>query len=116
VTIRENLRERWLFENVTCGPPGIGAKKIQEISQDGFEATEYTYIAGGAVALEGAGVDLDICIISINSSALQVACPPPGIGEVKSGTFRETTTPPLTYKAVLASKVESWMATIPSTM
>jgi hypothetical protein len=38
-----------------------------------------TYIAGG-VALENAGVDLDIYTISINSSSLEVACPPPGIG------------------------------------
>jgi hypothetical protein len=32
-----------------------------------------------AVALERAGVDLDICTIRMNSSALEVACPPPGI-------------------------------------
>ena len=28
---------------VACPPPGIGAKKFQEISQDGFEATEYLH-------------------------------------------------------------------------
>jgi hypothetical protein len=39
-----------------------------------------TYIVAGGVALESAGVDLDICTIDINSSALEVACPPPGIG------------------------------------
>jgi hypothetical protein len=38
-----------------------------------------TYIGSGSVALECAGVDLDICTKSINSSALEVACPPPGI-------------------------------------
>jgi hypothetical protein len=36
------------------------------------------YIAS-AVALENAGVDLDIYTTSINSSALKVACGPPGI-------------------------------------
>jgi hypothetical protein len=33
------------------------------------------------VALEGTGVDLDICTVScINSTTLEVACPAPGIG------------------------------------
>jgi hypothetical protein len=63
---------------VACGPPGIGAKKVQETSESRFCTT---YIAS-AVALENACVDLDIdnCTISINSSTLEVACPPPGIG------------------------------------
>jgi hypothetical protein len=38
-----------------------------------------TYIGAGGVALETAGVDLDICTVSINSSALEVACTAPGI-------------------------------------
>jgi hypothetical protein len=39
-----------------------------------------TTYSESAVALENAGVDLDICFISNNSSALEVAFPPPGIG------------------------------------
>jgi hypothetical protein len=62
---------------VACPPPGIGAKKVQENSETRFCTT---YIAS-AVALESAGVDLDICTVSsINSTALEVACPAPGIG------------------------------------
>jgi hypothetical protein len=63
---------------VACSPPGIGigAKKVQEISETRFRTT----YRASAVALENAGVDLDICTISINCSALEVACPPPGIG------------------------------------
>ena len=59
---------------VACPPPGYGGKKVQEIPETRF-CTTYT---GSAVALERAGVDLDVCIISKNSSALEVACPPPG--------------------------------------
>jgi hypothetical protein len=62
---------------VACGPPGIGAKNLQESSRNSFGGT---YIGAGSVAVESAGVDLDICIISKNSPALKVACPPPGIG------------------------------------
>jgi hypothetical protein len=61
---------------VACPPPGNGAKKVQETSEPRFCTT---YI-GSTVALENAGVDLDICILRKNSSALEVACPPPGIG------------------------------------
>jgi hypothetical protein len=61
---------------VVCGPPGIGAKKNQESSRKSFVST---YI-GGVVALEYGIVDLHIGITdNINSSALEVACPPPGI-------------------------------------
>ena len=64
---------------VPCDPPGIGAKKVQEISESRFRTT---YIIND-VALERAGVDLNSAMISINSSALEVACPPPGIGAKK---------------------------------
>jgi hypothetical protein len=69
---------------VACPPPGIGARKIQESSQRSFGIT---YI-GGRVALEGAIIDLNIGTTSpsINSSALEVACPPPGHRE-NSGKF-----------------------------
>jgi hypothetical protein len=49
-------------------------KKIQENSENSF-GTTYIF---STVALENAGVDLDICTHeSNNSSALEVACPPP---------------------------------------
>jgi hypothetical protein len=67
---------------VACSPPGIGAKQIQEISETRF-CTSYII---SDVPLERAGVDLDICNISINCSALEVACPPPGHRE-KLGNF-----------------------------
>jgi hypothetical protein len=56
----------------------------RELERNFKEASEnsigITYIgSGSSVALEGAIVDLDIGTASINSSALQVACPPPGI-------------------------------------
>jgi hypothetical protein len=58
-------------------PPGIGAKKVQEISENKIIIT---YIEG-SVALEHAVVNLHIGIISINSSTLEVACSAPGHGE-----------------------------------
>jgi hypothetical protein len=82
---------------VPCPPPEIGAKKVQEISESRFRTT---YIISD-VALERAGVDLHngghATAISagvdpgghataINNSALEVACPPPGHGEI-SGNF-----------------------------
>ena len=70
---------------------------------------------GGGVALEGAVVDLRIGTIGINSSALEVACGPPGHGR-KIKKFLETITPPLTQPALLVSKVESWMTRVPSSM
>jgi hypothetical protein len=30
---RAELTERWSFEIVQCGPPGIGAKKVQGSSE-----------------------------------------------------------------------------------
>jgi hypothetical protein len=61
---------------VACSPPGIGAKKIQERSRKSFVST---YRAGG-VALKCGAVDHRSALMKINSSALGVACPPPGIG------------------------------------
>jgi hypothetical protein len=71
---RTELNDQRPFQIVPCEPPGIGAKKVQEIFETRFRTT---YLVN-AIALECAGVDLDICTISINSSALEVACPPPG--------------------------------------
>jgi hypothetical protein len=62
---------------VACPPPGIGAKKIQESSPNSLR----TPYPEASVALEGAVVDLHISIESMmNSSTLEVACGPPGIG------------------------------------
>ena len=57
-------------------PAGNWSEKFKEISRYRFGIT---YI-GRSVALEGALMDLHIGTIGINSSALKVACPPPGIG------------------------------------
>jgi hypothetical protein len=61
---------------VACPPPrhrGNFRKFLQTIT--------HPLTAELAVLLfESAGVDLNMCTISINSSALEVACPPPGIG------------------------------------
>jgi hypothetical protein len=51
-------------------------RKFREISQNSFGIT----YRGCSVALEGAVVDLHIGNTGIDSSALEVACPPPGIG------------------------------------
>jgi hypothetical protein len=52
-------------------------QKLQENSQNTIGIT----YNGSGVAQEGAVVDLHICTnIDINSPALEVACPPPGIG------------------------------------
>jgi hypothetical protein len=61
---------------VACGPPGIGAKTIQEISENKIEIT---YMVS-AIALKRAIIDLHSRLINSNSSALEIACPPPGIG------------------------------------
>jgi hypothetical protein len=61
---------------VACPPPGIGAKENQEGPRKSFVIT---YMEG-IVALEGAVVDLHIGKHSIDSSTLEVACGPPGIG------------------------------------
>jgi hypothetical protein len=57
-------------------PAGNSSRKVREISRKSFGST---YI-GGTVAFEGAVVDHQSALININSSALEVACPPPGIG------------------------------------
>jgi hypothetical protein len=56
-----------------CGPPEIGAKKVQEISRRKQPVTTYKE---GMVALEYGVVDFHIGTTGINSSALEVACPP----------------------------------------
>jgi hypothetical protein len=56
---------------------GNWSEKCKEVSQNSFGIT-YT---ATSVALESAVMDLHIGItISINSSALEIACPTPGIG------------------------------------
>ena len=75
--LEQNRRGDVRSRIVPCDPPGIGAKKFQESSRRKQPVT--TYIAG-SVALEGAVVDLQNCTtVGKNSSALEVACPPPGI-------------------------------------
>jgi hypothetical protein len=56
--------------------PARNWSEVQETSATKFCTT---YIES-TVALQNAGVDLDICTIDINRSALEVACPPRGIG------------------------------------
>jgi hypothetical protein len=91
---------------VVCPPPGIGAKKVQESSDTNFGIT---YIIAGNVAQECGVVDLHIGTIGINSATtLEVACPPPEHGR-KFKKILQTITPPLTTKAVLVAKVESWI-------
>ena len=55
-------------------------RNFKEVSEN---TIGITYSPGSSIALEGAVVDLDIGTASTNSSALQVACPPPGIGAKK---------------------------------
>jgi hypothetical protein len=62
--------------------PARTLKKVQEFSVDHHSST---YPISG-VALENAGVDLHIgTSIRINSTPLEVACPPPG----HRGKFRK---------------------------
>jgi hypothetical protein len=63
---------------VACDPPGIGAEKSAEIIRTALEL--WSSYAFGSVALECAVVDLHGALPNINSTALGVACPPPGIG------------------------------------
>ena len=44
------------------------------------ELLSYRRYVGGSVALESAVINLEVAILNINSSALEVACGPPGIG------------------------------------
>jgi hypothetical protein len=61
--------------------------KCKQISETRFRTTYKV----SAVALKNAGVDLDLCAISINSTALEVACPPPGIEAKKVEEISENT-------------------------
>ena len=70
---------------------------------------------GGCVALERAVIDLHSALVNSNSSTLEVVCPPPGHRE-KFRKFLQTITHPLTYEALLLSKVESWITRVPSLM
>jgi hypothetical protein len=59
-------------------PAGNWSRKVRENSQNSFGMA---YNGGNSVALEYAVVDLHIGTrLSSNSSTLEVACPPPGIG------------------------------------
>jgi hypothetical protein len=63
---------------VACPPQGFGVEKSREILRTGFEVT---HVAAGSVALKCAIMDLHIgTITGTNSSPLEVACPPQGIG------------------------------------
>jgi hypothetical protein len=59
------------------------------MSGEFFDQTTGIYI-GGSVALEGAAMDLYNGIIGKNSSTLEVACGPPGIGAKKVQGSSET--------------------------
>jgi hypothetical protein len=72
---------------VAYPPPGIGAKKVQESSADHHSPT---YNLKRSLALESAGVDLDIGTAGKNSSTLKVACPTPEIGAKLSRKFLRT--------------------------
>jgi hypothetical protein len=93
------------------------SRKFRGKSQNSFRIA---YIPGD-VALECATIDLQhntasICVVSINvstnGSALEIACPPPGIGAKLSRKLLETASELLTLlPQVLLSKVLSWMST-----
>jgi hypothetical protein len=95
-------------------------RKIKETDQNSFGTTYMPGLIISAVALECAVVDLDICttISAVaNSSALEVACPPPGIGEKKvqeSSNHLGTTRVLTVVAAVLLSNVLSWISTLAS--
>jgi hypothetical protein len=53
-------------------------------AKEGFRKCHSSSYTNGRVALEDGVVDLHIgTILNINSSALEVACPPPGVGAKK---------------------------------
>jgi hypothetical protein len=65
---------------VACGPPGIGAKIRGNVSEN---KSGITYTDTRRVACTSAVMNLEITIAFIsdcNSTALEVACSPPGIG------------------------------------
>jgi hypothetical protein len=57
-------------------------------------------------------MDLYIGTIGINSSALEVACGPPGIGAEISRKFLGIASDLLTSSALLLSNVLSWICTL----
>jgi hypothetical protein len=62
-------------------------QNLKEICRDSINIT---YMCGASVAVEGAVINpYGGTAVSINRSALEVACPPPGIGAEKSGNFSE---------------------------
>jgi hypothetical protein len=80
-------------------------EQVQESSRDYHSST---YISRGAVREEYAVVDLHIGTTgSINRTALEVACSPPGIGAKKVQESFETKFGLLTVSAVLLSNVLS---------
>jgi hypothetical protein len=89
-------------------PPGIGAKKVQESSQNSFGIIYIVCI----VALEGAVMDVHIVPESINSSALEVACPPPGIEAKKVQDISETDLELLTLFPELLWNMVPWISTV----
>jgi hypothetical protein len=86
-----------------------GSKKDQRRTKEGqknsqMSAAEATHL-GSVIAFKHAVVDLRSALININSSALEVACPPPG----HRGKFRKfllTVIYVLTASAVLLSKMQ----------
>jgi hypothetical protein len=87
---------------------------IEQVQESSADHQLSTYISSGAVREEYGVVDLYVGTTGINSTALEVACPPPGHGR-KIRKILETITPQLTLPpAVFVSKVESWMTRVPS--
>jgi hypothetical protein len=79
---------------VACPPPGIGAKKSRKFLGTASELLS-SYIGGSVALFKGAVVDLHGTRVNTNSSALKVACSPPGHGR-KIRKILETVTLPLT--------------------
>ena len=98
----QNHRSSGQLKFVAC-PPEL-ERKFREISQNRV-GTTYEF---STIAVEYGVVDLHIgTTLGINSAALEVACPPPGIGAEKSGKFLRTASEVLTSPAVLLSNVLS---------
>ena len=76
VVIRVESREHHKVKDRSIWSAGNWSENFTENPQNSFEIT---YV-DGSIALEGTVVDLDIGNIGINSTALEVACPAPGIG------------------------------------
>ena len=103
MAIQAGLTERRSFKDrCMWGPGNWSTKKVQERSADQHS---FTYVSTG-VALEGTGVDLDICAItSKDCSALLSWMSGPGHGG-KFRKFLQTAIHPRTEYAVLRSKVQ----------